>query len=109
MKSANGYFNATMLVSLGISAFIVVVLIGFADFFVTILGANSEGESMATIAEGTKAYIIGLTIGIPFQFLVRLLPPIMQIDGDRERVMPAAMAGAATNVLGDFANVFILH
>ena len=33
----------------------------------------------------------------------------MQIDGDRERVMPAAMSAAVTNVLGDFANVFILH
>lgn len=33
----------------------------------------------------------------------------MQIDGDRERVMPAAMSAAVTNVFGDFVNVFVLH
>ena len=68
MKSANGYFNATMFVALGISVVVAAALIIFSEPLVVVLGANGEGEDMQEICQGARAYIIGLSIGIPFQF-----------------------------------------
>lgn len=68
MKSANGYFNATLFVALGISVVVAVALVAFSTPLVTVLGASGEGEAMLEIAQGTRDYLIGLAIGIPFQF-----------------------------------------
>lgn len=109
MKSANGYFNATLIVMVAISAVIVLGLIIFQEPLAIVLGANGEGEDMQAILADTKGYFVGFAFGVVFQFGGRIISPFMQLDNDRGKIVPAAVCGSVANVGGDLINVFFLN
>lgn len=109
MKSANGFFNATMIVMVALSILITAGMIFFAEPLAILLGANTSTPEMADIMQNTKGYIIGLGVGVFFQFGARILSPFMQLDNDRGKVAPAAICGSAVNITGDLLNAFVLN
>ena len=109
MKSANGYFNATLIVMVLISLVIALCLVVFQEPLAIILGANGEGEDMKAILADTKGYFVGFAFGVLFQFGGRVISPFVQLDNDKGKIVPAAICGSAVNVGGDLVNVFFLN
>lgn len=108
MKAANSAFNTTLFAVIIISVLIGALLIIFVDPIAILLGANPNDSSMVEVFNGTKGYILGLAIGSPLLFVAGILSPLMQLDGDRGRVLPATIAGSAINIIGDFLVAFVL-
>lgn len=109
MKAANGFFNASMIVMVVLSVLITAGMVIFAEPLAIALGANTSTPEMTAIMEDAKGYLMGLAVGIFFQFGARILSPIMQLDNDRGKVAPAAICGSVVNISGDLLNAFILN
>lgn len=109
MKSANGCFNATLIVVMAIGIVLTAVLAIFAEPLGILLGANGEDANISTILDGTKMYILGLAVGVPFEAYGHAVSPLMQLDNDRDRVTTTAIVCSAVNIIGDLANVFVLN
>lgn len=109
MKKANGIFNATLIATLILSVVIAVVLIACLEPLASALCATGNADDALVLKEGTKAYLLGITIGLPIQFACRVISPFMQLDSDRKRVMPSTLTGSGINITGDLVNALALN
>ena len=109
MKKANGIFNATLIATLALSALMTLVLIIALDPLAQMLCATNSGDNAEALVQGTKDYILGITVGIPIQFLCRVISPFMQLDSDRQRVLPSTLSGSGINIAGDLFNALVLN
>ena len=108
MKKANGIFNATLIATLSLSALMLIGLIVALDPLSQMLCATNSGDNSEALVQGTKDYILGITIGIPIQFLCRVISPFMQLDSDRQRVLPSTLTGSCINIAGDLVNALFI-
>ena len=104
MKSANGCFNATLIVVMALGILLTAALAICAEPLAVVLGANGD-----ELLDGTRMYILGVAVGVPFEAYGHSVSPLMQLDNDRDRVTTTAIVSSATNIIGDLANVFVLN
>ena len=91
--------TAAMMVSLFLAA---AGLLG-AESLAGMLGADPE-----SLPE-TVNYLRGFMIGVPGLFLMFILMPVMQIDGDRDRALIAIVCNMGLNIMLDLLNGFVFH
>lgn len=74
-----------------------------ADPIATALGAEGEVHKMAV------DYMRGYSIGLPPIFIITLSMPVLQLIGKRKILILSTVVLSGVNVLGDFANVLLVH
>lgn len=109
MKLANSIFNLALILNLILAVVLIsIVFVVGLDNVVAILGSSSSNSDMADLNDQAKGYIIGIMIGLVFNFMQSTIQPFLQLDGDRERVLPTTLTMAGVNIGGDLLNVFVL-
>lgn len=105
IKSANRIFSAAFLFLTGLSIAIVLICVFFSGPICQLMGAKpgTETYSMAS------AYLIGYGLGAPAFMGVLFWPGILQLDGDRSRVVAATITMIVMDIFLDLANVFVFH
>ena len=101
-KKANQIFSTSIMVSLIISACLMLLGSVFANDLAGILGANRNPELIIPTAQ----YIRGILLGMPFSILTSLMIPVLQMDGAGKLVRISTFVTIATDVLFDFLAVY---
>lgn len=103
-QEADHAFSLALLVGLIIAAATSVVCILFSDFISAIFGATREEPILFT---ATKAYLTGLSLGTIPLILNVILTPVLQINGDRNRVKFTMFLVAGFNILLNTLTIFV--
>lgn len=103
-KDSDQVFSLALLVGLVISGLIMVVSLGFGDAVTKFLGASRED---AALFANTKAYLMGLGVGVIPLTLNVVLSPILQINGDRKRVKFTMFFISGVNCVLNLLAIFV--
>lgn len=105
-KEANNVFT----LAFTLTAVLVFIAAGltvlFADQVVNLLCAGGEHEHLRSLV---FPYLMGRMIGIPFFSIGRIFSAYMSVDSDSKKLMYSALAMTATNVIGNFAVIFLFN
>ena len=103
-KEADQTFSLSLLIGLIIAAAAAAVCIGFSEQISAIFGAKREDPILFA---ATKAYLTGLSIGTIPLILNVILTPVLQINGDRNRVKYTMFLIAGINILFNTLAIFV--
>ena len=103
---ATGIFTLSCVLSVGMAVIFMVVMIVFAEQISVFLGASGNA---ANLLEKAKAYLIGVSIGLPAMNGIRILSAFMVIDSDKNRPVIATLVMTIVNILLDLYVAFIIH
>lgn len=106
IKDAQGIFSLSLLFSVGLSAFFMIFVLLFSEQIAGALGASG---SAAYLLPKARAYLIGISIGLPAINAMKILCYYLPIDNDRQLPVNASLVLAVTNVVLDVLVAFVLH
>lgn len=102
-KVQTSIFTTSMVFATALSVILTICIIAFAPFWSSLVGAKGNLLPLST------AYVRGYGIGILPGVLVSSIYPIMQLDGDKKRMIVAFMAMSVTDIILDILNGYVLH
>ena len=105
-KKAVGIFSLSLLLSLLIALFIMIITIIFANPISKMLGASGNA---ANILPEAASYLIGVAIGLPAMNAVRTLNIYMTVDGNQKLSVISTVAMTVTNIILDLVVIFVIH
>ncbi len=105
LREANGIFSLALAAALMIAILIAGATILFTAQIADILDAKKE---LGAIRPLTIDFLQAYAFGLPAIAAVTILPPIMQLDNDRQRAVIAAAVLALCDIAGDLINVSVL-
>ncbi|MBQ7493874.1 MAG: ATP-binding protein, partial [Selenomonadaceae bacterium] len=105
LREANGIFSLALAAALMIAILIAGATILFTAQIADILDAKEE---LGAIRPLTIDFLQAYAFGLPAIAAVTILPPIMQLDNDRQRAVIAAAVLALCDIAGDLINVSVL-
>lgn len=105
-KEADHAFSLSLLIGLMISAVTSLVCLCFSDWMCEIFGATLQDP---VLFSATKAYLSGLAVGVIPLTLNVILTPVLQINGDRNRVKFTMFLIAGINISFNFLSIFVFH
>ena len=103
-KESDQIFSLALFVGLVISGLMTVACVMFGGPLANILGASRED---AALFESTKAYLMGLGIGAIPITMNMILPPVLQINGDRKRIKITMFVIAGANFILNLVAIFV--
>ena len=103
-KEADQACTFAVLIGLIVAAMISGMCFLFGDLISTIFGASREEPILFA---STRAYLTGIAVGIIPLTLNVILPPVLQINGDRSRVKFTMFLVAAINITLNFLSIFV--
>ncbi len=92
-------FTAALIISIALAA----VIVGFSPWIAKLMGA--QGDLVPLAAD----YIRGYGIACPGIIFVAFLMPLMQMDGEMNRLMFAVTVMTAGDIVADLLNVLVFH
>ena len=95
-------FTTCMVFAGLLSVVLTIVIVGFSSQWASLVGASGS------IRDLTASYIRGYGIGIIPLIMVASLFPIMQLDGDRNRMTVSFVAMAFADIVLDLVNGFVI-
>ncbi|OON84868.1 hypothetical protein BXO88_15180 [Oribacterium sp. C9] len=96
-------FYACFSAALAVSAILAFIIIAFAPLAARLMGA--QGELVLLAAD----YIRGYGIACPGIIFVAFLMPVMQMDGEMNRLMMAVVIMTVGDIIADLLNVLVFH
>lgn len=106
IKEAQAMFSLSCILSIGMAAALMLILLPVAEPFTKMLGASGNAAALLPKAKG---YLIGVLLGLPGMNAVRILNAYMPIDNDRKLPMISAIVLTVTNTILDLLVVFVIH
>ena len=103
IKGARSCFSTSIVMSLGIAAFWLLLVFGSGDWVSVMLGAERD----SLVAALTKNYIRGLILGTPFVFLSQIMGAYLQTMGKHRLLMGSVVAMTVSNIACDLASVLV--
>lgn len=103
-KEANGVFSLTALLTFIVSILFALLMLIFSSPIAAFLGAQGNAAHLHTMASD---YLVGLSFGLPMILLHQCLQPVMQLDGDKSKVILATFLMTAVDIVGDLLVVHI--
>ena len=88
MNGARAVFTLSMILTVGMSTFMMLIVFIFSTPICQMLGATGHA---AHLMEKTRNYLLGISIGLPAMNAARVLAVYMSIDNDRRLPVMAAM------------------
>lgn len=105
-KQTDSFFSTTIILALVLSVFFMLLFLFAPGPVSKLLGAKGAAEGYLA---GASEFLKGFAWGIPFYVLGLTLIPFAQLEGKISVVSIAGYSVAATDVVLDFANVYIFR
>ena len=106
VAEANGIFSLSWVLAVGMALICMVVTLVFSEEISIMLGASGNA---ANLLDKAKAYLIGISFGLPAMNGIRVLSAYMIIDGDKNRTVIATLVMTIVNILLDLFVAFVIH
>ncbi|SFG45412.1 MATE family efflux transporter [Oribacterium sp. WCC10] len=106
LKEAQGIFSLAITVTVGIATLLMLILIPFSAHIARVLGATGNASALLPKA---RAYLLGISFGLPAMNAMRILNGYYPIDNDRNLPVIASIVLTVTDVLMDFIVAFVIH
>lgn len=106
IKKAQGIYTLSVIVSVGIAALLMLIIIPLAGPIASLLGASGNAADLLPKA---KDYLIGIAIGLPAINGMHILNNYMAIDNDVQLPVIASMVLTATDIILDIIVAFVIH
>ena len=103
LDQARKRFSVCFTAALLAAAVLCILIFSLAVPFAKLLGAQGELVQLAA------AYIRGYAIAAPGVLLVAFLMPVMQMDGEMNRLMIAVIVMTVGDIAADLLNVLVFH
>ena len=104
-QQCSGIFSTSVVTSLVLAAFWLILIFAAANPLCSLLGAQPGTD----IFKMTADYLRGFIIGAPFYFLSQIMLPYMQIMGKRKLSTMSVVATAVTDVVLDVLSITVFH
>ena len=106
ISEAQKVFSLAFLLTMGIGAALMVIILLLSTPITIVLGASGNAAELLSKA---RAYLIGISIGLPAINGMRILNGFLPIDNDRQLPMTASFALTISDILLDLFVAFVLH
>ena len=106
LDEANGIFSLSWVLAVGLALICMVLAIIFSEQISILLGASGNA---ANLLDKAKAYLIGISFGLPAMNGIRVLSAYMIIDGDKNRTVIATLVMTIVNIILDLIVAFVIH
>ena len=102
-KKQESIFTTCMIFALLLGAVLTIIIVVFSSGWAYVAGAKGD------VCTLTADYIKGYGLGIIPTVMTASLFPIMQLDGDKNRMTFSFIAMAAVDIILDIVNGFLIH
>ena len=106
LDEANGIFSLSWVLAVGMALICMVLILIFSEQISILLGASGNA---AHLLDKARAYLIGVSLGLPAMNGIRVLSAYMIIDGDKNRTVIATLVMTIVNILLDLFVAFVIH
>ena len=106
LDEARAVFSLACMLSVGFATVLMLLVLALATPITAMLGASANAANLLPKA---RAYLIGITFGLPAMNAMRLLNGFMGLDSDRRLVIISSLVLTVTNIVMDLLFVFLLH
>lgn len=104
-KEGDQVLSLSLLVGLVVSGLMTMACVVFGNQVAEIMGATRDDM---VLFESTKAYLAGLGLGAIPMTMNMILPPVLQINGDRKRIKITMFIIAGANFVLNLVALFVL-
>ena len=108
VQGAGSCFATSIVMSLVLAAFWLLLIFGSGDWISVMLGAGRPSADNP-VSVLTKSYLHGVMLGIPFVFLSQVLGVYLQTIGKHRLLMGSVIAMTVANIVADLASVLVFH
>ena len=105
-EQARKVFSLSLVLSVAIAAALMLFLLIYAGPVTSALGAS---RNTADLLPKARAYLIGISFGLPAMNLVRVLNGFMPLDNDRNLPVISSIFLTVSDIVMDLAAVLIFH
>ena len=105
-EQARKVFSLSLVLSVAIAAALMLFLLIFSGPVTKALGAS---RNTADLLPKARAYLIGISFGLPAMNLVRVLNGFMPLDNDRNLPVISSIFLTVSDIVMDLAAVLIFH
>ena len=105
-QGARGIFTLSLLMGIGFSVLLMIVTFAFSTPICVLLGATGDA---AGLMDKTRAYLLGITIGLPAMNATRVINAYLAIDNDRVLSVVSSVVMTAVDIVLDLLVAFVLH
>ncbi len=106
IEKANVCFSTSVVSSLCIAAFCILLLFAIPDKICTVLGAGTASVSNPVFVH-TRGYLYGYFLGTPFLLLSMIMGTYLQSLGKRHTLLISVIAMTISDVVFDLISVFV--
>ena len=103
---AQKVFSLSFLLSIAFGTALMIVILLFSTPITIALGAFGNAANLLPKA---RAYLVGISIGLPAINAMRILNGFLPIDNDRQLPMTASMVLTVSDIVFDLIAAFVLH
>ena len=105
VKGARRAFSMTMVITVVLSAVMILVFLIFRDDICVLLGARGNS---AHLLRHTSDYLLGLLPAFPCVLMLLEFNSLMRLDSDANRVIVAVSVMTGLDIIGDLLNAFVI-
>ena len=105
-EKAQRVFSLSFLLSAGFGIALMIIILIFSTPITVALGASGNAAELLPKA---RAYLIGISIGLPAINAMRILNGFLPIDNDRQLPMISSLALTVSDIIFDLIAAFVLH
>lgn len=103
-RRARKAFSACMIITVVLSALLMLIIVFFRDPICVMLGAKTD-----VLLRGSSDYLLGVMFTLPSVLFLFEFNALMRLDGDANRVIVAVVVMTVLDVVGDLLNVTVIH
>ena len=105
-KEAQKVFSLSFLLSMGFGVVLMIIILIFSTPITIALGASGNAADLLPKA---RAYLIGISFGLPAINAMKILNGFLPIDNDRQLPMLSSLALTVSDIIFDLIAAFVLH
>ena len=105
-KEAQKVFSLSFLLSMGFGVVLMTIILIFSTPITIALGASGNAADLLPKA---RAYLIGISFGLPAINAMKILNGFLPIDNDRQLPMLSSLALTVSDIIFDLIAAFVLH
>lgn len=99
------FFNVSLCSFFIFASFLTLICVLFTPFISNLLGADDGTDAF----NYTNEILIGISLGFPASTILQICIPMLQIDGDKKRVLIVASALVVANFSFIFISIKVFH
>ncbi len=103
-RRARKAFSACMIITVVLSAVLMLLIVFFRNPICQMLGAKTD-----VLLQGSSDYLLGVMFALPSVLFLFEFNALMRLDSDANRVVVAVVVMTVLDIVGDLLNVLVFH